>query len=273
RYLMEKIVGVDRRRTLPQFARKRLRSRLKVLGPGSGAAGKLVFFPDIYADYNDPELGVRAIKVLESLGYRVEVPELKWSGMPYVSYGEIEKATEVSIFNLRILDRYVNEGYTVVSTEPTAIYMLREVYGKLVPGQSTVKIGENSHSFFELIEKDLGKLSLRPVFTTNETIGFHIPCHERALSSGVPAINFLKSVGYKVQVLENGTCCGMAGTFGMKHGDLGYELSVAVGDRLFRLFKESGVRTIATESSVCAMQLFDGVGIQVIHPLYAVEFQ
>ncbi|MCS4540665.1 MAG: heterodisulfide reductase-related iron-sulfur binding cluster, partial [Thaumarchaeota archaeon] len=206
-------------------------------------------------------------------GYRVEVPELKWSGMPYVSYGEIEKATEVSIFNLRILDRYVNEGYTVVSTEPTAIYMLREVYGKLVPGQSTVKIGENSHSFFELIEKDLGKLSLRPVFTTNETIGFHIPCHERALSSGVPAINFLKSVGYKVQVLANGTCCGMAGTFGMKHGDLGYELSVAVGDRLFRLFKESGVRTIATESSVCAMQLFDGVGIQVIHPLYAVEFQ
>ena len=71
--------------------------------------------------------------------------------------------------------------------------------------------------------------------------------------------------------MENGTCCGMAGTFGMKHGDLGYNLSMEVGDHLFRLFKESGLKLVATESSVCSMQIADGVGLKVVHPLRAVE--
>ncbi len=271
RYLMEVLVGVDRRRTLPSFARRRLRLRVKGLDPGSGDAGKLVFFPDIYADYNDPELGVRAIMVLRSLGYRVEVPDLKWSGMPYVSYGEIEKATEVAQFNLKILQRYVENGFEVVSTEPTAIYMLREIYPKLVPGEFTTTVGERSHPFFELIRKDISKLKLKRAFATDETVGFHIPCHDRALTSGEPATEFLKAAGYDVRIVETGTCCGMAGTFGMKHGDLGYELSVAVGDRLFKLFKESGCKIISTESSVCAMQISDGVGVNVIHPLYLID--
>jgi Fe-S oxidoreductase len=71
--------------------------------------------------------------------------------------------------------------------------------------------------------------------------------------------------------VENGTCCGMAGTFGMKHGDLGYNLSMEVGDHLFRLLKESGRKLVATESSVCSMQIADGVGLKVVHPLHAVE--
>ena len=84
---------MDRRRTLPTFSRKRLRNRIAPLGSGKGDAGKVVFFPDVYADYNDPELGVRAVKILLALGYRVELPDLRWSGMPYISYGDIKKAT------------------------------------------------------------------------------------------------------------------------------------------------------------------------------------
>ena len=57
----------------------------------------------------------------------------------------------------------------------------------------------------------------------------------------------------------------------MKHGDLGYNLSMEVGDHLFRLFKESGRKLVATESSVCSMQISDGVGVKVVHPLHAVE--
>jgi Fe-S oxidoreductase len=44
-----------------------------------------------------------------------------------------------------------------------------------------------------------------------------------------------------------------------------------VGDHLFRLFRESGLKMVATESSVCSTQISDGVGVKVIHPLYAVE--
>ncbi|HEV2390033.1 MAG TPA: LUD domain-containing protein [Nitrososphaerales archaeon] len=271
RALMETLVGVDRRRTLPAFSRRRLRSRLGSLGTGSGVAGRVVFFPDVYADYNDPQLGVRAVKILLALGYRVEVPKLRWSGMPYISYGGISKATAVAKENLESLKPYLGEGYSVVSTEPTAVYMLREVYPTLVPGELAEKSRENSFPFFGFIQKRLADLELRPSIPTAEPIGFHIPCHERSVSGGRPAIDFLASAGYKVQVVENGTCCGMAGTFGMKHGDLGYNLSMEVGDHLFRLFKESGRTLVATESSVCSMQISDGVGVRVVHPLHAVE--
>jgi Fe-S oxidoreductase len=59
----------------------------------------------------------------------------------------------------------------------------------------------------------------------------------------------------------------MAGTFGMKHGPLGYDLSQAVGEPLFQLFKDSGVDAIVTESSVCGIHLREGTGMAVYHPL------
>jgi L-lactate dehydrogenase complex protein LldF len=271
RAMMQSLVGVDRRRTLPAFSRRRLRSRLAPLGTGPGQAGKVVFFPDVYADYNDPELGVRAVKILLALGYKVEVPKLRWSGMPYISYGNIAKATAVAKENLETLKEYLDQGYSVVSTEPTAVYMLREVYPTLVPGEVAERSREASFPFFGFVQGRLADLGLRPAFSTAEAIGFHIPCHERSVSGGRPAIDFLAAAGYRVQVVENGTCCGMAGTFGMKHGDLGYNLSMEVGDHLFRLLKESGRKLVATESSVCSMQISDGLGVKVVHPLHAVE--
>ena len=65
----------------------------------------------------------------------------------------------------------------------------------------------------------------------------------------------------------------MAGTFGLKKGELGYDLSMTVGEPLFKMFKESDVEAIVTESSVCAIQLAEGVGLQVFHPmdLFALE--
>ncbi|HKT22201.1 MAG TPA: LUD domain-containing protein, partial [Nitrososphaerales archaeon] len=271
RVVMERLAGVDRRRTLPSFARKRLRPRISKLGPGRGEAGRVVFFPDIYADYNDPELGVRAIKILQSLGYKVEVPDLRWSGMPYISYGDIDKATAVAKENLEALKPFLEQGYSVVSTEPTAVYMFREVYPTLSPGEVAEKAREMSFPFFGFIQSRLRDLPLKATFPTDEAIGFHIPCHERSVSGGKPAVEFLKAAGYDVRVVENGTCCGMAGTFGMKKGDLGYNLSMEVGDHLFRLFRESGRKLVATESSVCSMQIADGVGVRVVHPLRAVQ--
>jgi len=272
RYIMEKVVGVDRRRTLPEFNRKRLRARLRGASQGSGERGKLVFFPDIYADYNDPELGKRAVTLLRKIGYEVLVPEeLRWAGMPYISYGEIAKATETAVYNLKVLEPLAAKGYCVVSTEPTAVYMLREIYPKLSPGAGSARVAAASAGFFATVQKQLPSIELKPSFGTDQAVGFHIPCHERALNSGAPAISFLERAGYKVKTVETGTCCGMAGTFGMKHGALGYDLSMAVGERLFDKFEESGSKLVASESSVCAMQIGDGTGIKVLHPLYFVD--
>jgi Fe-S oxidoreductase len=191
--------------------------------------------------------------------------------MPYISYGELEKATRVAEYNLRILGPYFKSGYEIVSTEPTATYMFRDVYPKLVPGELAKLVSEHSSPFFKFLEPHLQQLTLKPMYPDEGPIGFHIACHDRGLSNGAPATSFLRRAGYVVRLVETGTCCGMGGTFGMKRGDLGYNLSVAVGERLFRLFRESGCKLIATESSVCAMQLSDGLNLDVLHPLHMIQ--
>ncbi|MDG6982806.1 MAG: LUD domain-containing protein [Nitrososphaerota archaeon] len=271
RWALEKLVGVDRRRTLPTFERKRLRRRLRGAEQGDGSAGKVVYFPDVYADYNDPELGAKAVKILEALGYSVEVPELRWSGMPYISYGEVRKAADVARYNVAALAPFVRRGYEVVATEPTAAYMLRDAYLKLAPGTDAELVAAHTHPFFAFIEPGLERLNLTPVEPASVALGLHIPCHERALNSSGPAAHFLRTAGYTVKVVETGTCCGMGGTFGMKSGTLGYDLSNAVGEPLFDLFKESRCGSVSTESSVCAAQIHDGTGLRVIHPLHLVD--
>ena len=59
----------------------------------------------------------------------------------------------------------------------------------------------------------------------------------------------------------------MGGTFGLKSGPLGHKLSAAVGEPLFALFKNAAIDAIVTESSVCTIQLAEGTGIPVYHPL------
>ena len=273
RVLMEWAVGVDRRRTLPAFAHRTLRSRFQAREGPAGRVGKVAFFPDLYAEYNNPDQGLRAIEILERLGYSVIIPDVQWSGMPYVSYGRLGKASKLAAENLRVLGPLVDDGYDIVSTEPTAVYMLRKVYPKLLEGDLASKVATHSRGFFEFIEPHLAELSLRPSSDVVGLVGFHIPCHDRALSSGLPAMRFLERASYRVRPVETGTCCGIAGTFGMKAGWLGYDLSMAVGEKLFEQFRASGCDLIATESSVCTLQLQDGLGRPVRHPLDLVRVE
>jgi len=273
RILMEWTLGVDRRRTLPPFARRTLRSRVNARGTKASRVGKVAFFPDLYAEYNNPDLGLKAIDILERLGYSVLIPDVRWSGMPYVSYGQLGKASALAAFNLRVLGPLVDEGYDIVSTEPTAVYMLRKVYPKLREGELAKKVGAHAYGFFEFIERGLANLPLRPSRDVAGVVGFHIPCHDRALTSGAPAMRFLERASYRVRTVETGTCCGIAGTFGMKSGWLGYDLSMAVGEKLFEQFRQSGCDLIATESSVCTLQLRDGLGRAILHPLDMVRFE
>ncbi|NNK93732.1 MAG: hypothetical protein HKP41_05210 [Desulfobacterales bacterium] len=46
-----------------------------------------------------------------------------------------------------------------------------------------------------------------------------------------------------------------------------------VGEPLFTKFKEASIDAIATKSSVCSIQLFEGTSIQVYHPLQLLCFQ
>ncbi|KPJ76618.1 MAG: hypothetical protein AMJ54_10890 [Deltaproteobacteria bacterium SG8_13] len=268
---LEKFVGIDRRRQLPPFSPQTLTAQFHRRGPAkiAGPKRKVAFFTDVYANYNAPELGMAAIERLEALGCEVIIPPQRACGYPYIAYGDLKRAHKTAQKNVAHLAPYVEKGYEIVTTEPTAAYCLKVSYPRLL-GQSrrSLAVVEHTHEYFPFaaqLENDI--TASEQSLLAGRTYGFHIPCHQRALGAGRHTVDFLQKRGAKVQVVETGTCCGMAGTFGLKKGFLGYELAHAVGEPLFEEFKASGVEAIVTESSVCSIHLRQGTGMPVHHPL------
>ncbi|MHB1909142.1 MAG: LUD domain-containing protein [Nitrososphaerales archaeon] len=270
RAFMDRFLGIDKRRNLPRFENNTFEKRFKKIKKAiSSPSAKVVYFVDIFANYNEPRLAEKALKMLQDQNIDVELPkDLKSSGMPYISYGELKKATKIAKHNVNILTSFVKQGYDIVATEPTATYCLKEVYPKLLDHSlDSELVSKHSFEFFEYLASHSEKKNTKTA-QTRKQIGFHIPCHQRGLSAGKYTIDLLTRQGYDVKVVETGTCCGMAGTFGLKKGDIGYNLSMAVGKPLFDLFEaEKTIEVIATESSVCTQQLIDGTKLRLVHPI------
>ena len=106
------------------------------------------------------------------------------------------------------------------------------------------------------------QLDLRPV---NAVLGYHQPCHVKALEVGSPGENLLRLVpGLIVNRTEN-TCSGMAGTFGLKREN--YRASLRAGRPLINSLRSPRLQAGTTECSACKIQMEQGAGKPTIHPV------
>jgi glycerol-3-phosphate dehydrogenase subunit C len=60
-------------------------------------------------------------------------------------------------------------------------------------------------------------------------------------------------------------CCGIAGTYGLKKEK--YEISMAVGKRLFSDIKATGSDLAACDSETCRWQIAHGASVTAVHPI------
>ena len=61
---------------------------------------KLFLFCDEFTNYNDTEIGIKAILLLEKLGYEVIIPEHIESGRTWLSKGLVRKAKKIANKNI-----------------------------------------------------------------------------------------------------------------------------------------------------------------------------
>jgi L-lactate dehydrogenase complex protein LldF len=268
RIVLEKAVGVDKRRALPKFKRNTLKKQFehRTPHPNLYPKRKVAFFADIYYNNNAPELGLQAVELLEAAGCEVVLPAQEPSGYPYIAYGDLDAARTAAETNLRHLLPWVKKGYDIIGAEPTAVYTLKKSYPYLLKNRpDATKLSDNTFELFDYllqVEEDINESLLE-----GKKFGFHCSCHQRPIGSAKNAVTWLEKHGAEIQRIETGTCCGMGGTFGLKCGPLGYDLSMAVGKPLFKLFDEAEIDAIVTESSVCNIQLAEGTKHSVFHPL------
>lgn len=270
RWVLEKTLGLAQGRKLPRAASQtfmRLARRRRLTRPARRAGAKVAYFVDTYANYFDPQLAESLVAVLEHNAATVYVhPAQKASGMSMISVGAVDGARKQAAHNVRILAEAVRQGYQIVTTEPSAALAITHEYPALLDDDDVRLVAANTVEACTYLwgMHRSGKLLLN-FSPLHATVGYHLPCHLKALQVGSPGEHLLKLIpGLRVQRIEAG-CSGMAGTFGLKREN--YRSSLRAGWGLITGLRQPGLHLGATECSACKMQMEQGTNKPTVHPL------
>jgi FAD/FMN-containing dehydrogenase/Fe-S oxidoreductase len=246
RWLLEKVAGIDRRRSLPPFTRRTFERWFRTHRPTLPAPStrQVILFHDTFMNYNYPEVGEAAVTVLERAGYEVRLVAKRCCGRPMISKGMLEEARANAIYNVNLLAPYAEQGIPIVGCEPSCLLTLRDEYPDLVSDKRVETVAANSFMIEEFLAKlhGAGELHLRFKEVRRKLL-LHGHCHQKALIGTGPSLTVLHlPAGFEVEEVDSG-CCGMAGSFGFEQEH--YDLSRAIGSR--RLFPAVQAKRQATD--------------------------
>jgi FAD/FMN-containing dehydrogenase/Fe-S oxidoreductase len=275
--ILKKVIGFAHQRNIPKLANQTLLSwakkELKTINAGlNNQASGLYLFVDEFTNYNDVEIGIKTIKLLNKLNYKVEIFKTSISGRTFISKGLLRTARKIALKNVTTFKEHITSEKPLIGIEPSAILGFRDEYPELLRGklqQDAKELASNVFLIDEFLDREMKSGKIHKSSFTNEkrTIKFHGHCQQKAIASTTPTINMLSfPQNYKVEEIKSG-CCGMAGSFGYEKEH--YDLSMRVGEMvLFPAIRKSGSDVlIAATGTSCRHQIKDGTGKMAFHPV------
>lgn len=272
--VVKTVLGIAPKRSFPLLysitLHKWAKKHLKDLNPKTNIKGKVYLFCDEFTNFNDTEIGIKAIKLLTKLGYEVTIPKHMESGRTFLSKGLVREARKIAIQNVNLLKDVITDQIPLLGIEPSGILGFRDEYPSLVGSEmvdAAKKLSRNCFLIDEFIsrEMDAGRISADAFTTETRKIKLHGHCHQKALSSVVPSKKMLSfPKNYTVEMIPSG-CCGMAGSFGYEKEH--YDVSMKIGELvLFPAVRKAAEDTIiAAPGTSCRHQIKDGTGRHAKH--------
>ena len=272
--IIKTLSGFSTSRSLPSVHRQTLKSWYKKFRRNNNSAGKrrIYFFCDEFTNYNDTPIGIKAILLLERLGFEVIIPEHVESGRAWLSKGLLRDAKKIANRNISLLSPLITPETPLVGIEPSAILTFNDEYIDLADDEQYEAARELSKSVlmvdeFIATEIDNGRISASLFTTDKRKVLLHGHCQQKALSSVITSAKVLAlPKNYTVTTIPSG-CCGMAGSFGYEKEH--YEISMKIGELvLFPAVRNASPDVIiAAPGTSCRHQLHDGVGRKAFHPV------
>lgn len=274
--IIKKTVGFAPRRSLPLLYKTTLRhwtrQNLGKLNENLASdSPRVALFIDEFTNYNDAEIGIKAIKLLNRLGYYIVVPNHSDSGRTFISKGLLRKARSLANANVESLSQQIG-NLPLIGIEPSAILTFRDEYPELVRGDLR-EIARQLAGRTLLIEEFLaaefsaGRITSDKFTSETKTIKFHGHCQQKAVASTAQTKAMLSiPVNYAVEELKTG-CCGMAGSFGYEREH--YDISMRVGELVLfpEIRKAQGSAIFSAPGTSCRHQIKDGTGEVALHPV------
>ena len=312
RALADEWLGLDRRMAPPRLARRSFRDWFggrpgagggrRRGGPGSHEAAPpshrrsaasspdrtVVLFADTWTNRFTPDVGIAAVRVLESMGYRVIVPPTVCCGRPAISKGVLDVAARLARQNVDILADYARRGVPIIGTEPSCILTLVDELPQLVRSADARAIARHAVTIEAFLaarlelagasdgadvlsglvrrsDRALASPPGRPIASSrSRPVLYHGHCHQKALVGTAAAMRVLSAVtgGHAVEI--NSGCCGMAGSFG--HESEHYDIAKAIGQqRLFPAVRDRGEAEIVVSGFSCRCQIEHHTGVRPRH--------
>ncbi len=210
------------------------------------------------------------MRVYESFGYEVVVPEQRCSGTPMFANGMLGDAERAAEVNVSSLGDLIDEGYDAVCSCTSCSMALRQEYPELFDFEGTERVAANTFEALEYlrIHEDL-RGAIGDAEVEGPDLAYHAPCHARNQGLERQALELFRELdGVTVEDVGD-SCSGISGTYGWKAEK--YEKSMAIGEEMFDHMETAEGETGMTECPTCAMQMEHGTGYEIRHPLEVLE--
>ena len=270
----KQMVGFHTQRNLPHLSRITLSRwfRNGTVLPVENPKKRVYLFNDEFTNFNESDIGIKAILLLTRLGYEVRIPVHRESGRTWLSKGLVRTARKIATDNVLMLKDMISGDTPLVGIEPSAILAFRDEYPELVneelrPAASC--LAKNALLFEEFFcrELDAGNISPESFTREKKEILLHGHCQQKSVASTAPTKKMLSlPENYSVREIPSG-CCGMAGAFGYEKEH--YELSMKIGELI--LFPEvraaAETTLVSAPGTSCRHHIKDGTGRDALHPV------
>jgi len=283
--ILDRFLGIDKRRTLPQFARRPFRrwdaKKVTATMPHeSGATTRamldarphVLLFVDTYSAYSYPHVAQAAADVLDAAGFHVQVSRVTDCGRPAFSKGMINLARTKADGVLTALEPHARMGTPIVFLEPSDWSAIVDDYASLLPGDRRLAVVAKFCFTFEQFIATLGdRGELAGVFQQSpRPVLLHGHCHQKSLTGMQASVRALSLPGYQVRTIDS-SCCGMAGAFGYETEHYAVSLQMSEHQLAPAVREAAGDTLIVAAGVSCRQQIAHVTGQQALHPAEALR--
>ncbi|HET8582672.1 MAG TPA: heterodisulfide reductase-related iron-sulfur binding cluster, partial [Jatrophihabitans sp.] len=221
--------GVAQQRSVPRFAAEPFTTWFASHPVRNPDGPPVLLWPDTFNNYFSPEIGRDAVTVLESAGFRVQVPDGHvCCGRPLYDYGMLNLARRYLRRTLRTLRPALQAGVPVVGLEPSCVAVFRDELINMFPQDvDAQRLHAQSYVLSEFLTQHAKDWPV-PRLQRRALVQPH--CHHHSVLGFDAEQEVLGRLGLEVEIPDSG-CCGMAGSFGYEAGER-FDVSMAAGERV-----------------------------------------
>jgi Fe-S oxidoreductase len=255
--------GIPSQRSIPAFAPQTFKSWFRRHQPRYPDGPLVVLWPDTFNNYFLPNTAKAAVDVLETAGFRVELPEGNLCcGRPLYDFGMLDRAEDLLLRILDALAPEIEAGVPIVGLEPSCVAVFRDELCNLFPNDERAR--RLSRQTFLLSEFLESYKDLIPLPRLERQAIVHGHCHHKSVLKMNAEEAVLSRMGLDCQAPSPG-CCGMAGSFGFE--DDKYDVSMAIGELelLPAVRKAPPDWLVIANGFSCREQIAQGTDRQALH--------